>query len=170
MEVVGIINVRHGDGAVLVNSSGASRIGEALRRHARQLPDIIDAREALESKLAALAAVRRTKEDLTRIDAALEAMERDIEEGGRGVEGDESFHHAVTLAGHSPLLHRLMSEISDLIKETRLESLSQPGRPRESLQGHRAIAEAIRAQDPAGAAAAMRDHVDRVSDVALLRD
>lgn len=170
MEVVGIINVRHGDGAVLVDSSGSSRIGEALRRHARQLPDIIDAREALESKLAALAAVRRTEEDLARIDAALEAMERDIEEGGRGVDGDESFHNAVTLAGHSPLLHRLMTEISGLIKETRLESLSQPGRPRESLQGHRAIAEAIRAQDPAAAAAAMRDHVDRVSDVALLRD
>lgn len=170
MEVVGIVHVRHGDGAVLVDSSGSSRLVDALRRHAQQLPDIIDAREALESKLAALAAVRRTDEDLARIDAALEDMERDIEAGGRGVEGDESFHGAVTLAGHSPLLHRLMSEISDLIRETRIESLSQPGRPRESLEGHRAIADAIRDQDPDAAAAAMRAHVDKVSDVALLRD
>lgn len=170
MEVVGIINVRHGDGAVLVDSSGSSRVVEALRRHGQQLPDVIDAREALESKLAALAAVRRTEEDLARIDAALDDMERDIEQGGRGVQGDEAFHHAVTVAGHSPLLHRLMNEISDLIKETRIESLSQPGRPRESLGGHRAIAEAIRNQDPEAAAAAMRAHVDKVSDVALLRD
>jgi GntR family transcriptional regulator, transcriptional repressor for pyruvate dehydrogenase complex len=170
MEVVGIVHVRHGDGAVLVDSSGSSRLVDALRRHAQQLPDIIDAREALESKLAALAAVRRTDEDLARIEAALADMERDIEAGGRGVEGDESFHGAVTLAGHSPLLHRLMSEISDLIRETRIESLSQPGRPRESLDGHRAIADAIRDQDPDAAAAAMRAHVDKVSDVALLRD
>jgi GntR family transcriptional repressor for pyruvate dehydrogenase complex len=170
MEVVGIVHVRHGDGAVLVDSSGSSRLVDALRRHAQQLPDIIDAREALESKLAALAAVRRTEEDLARIDAALADMERDIEAGGRGVDGDESFHGAVTLAGHSPLLHKLMSEISDLIRETRIESLSQPGRPRESLEGHRTIADAIRDRDPDAAAAAMRAHVDKVSDVALLRD
>jgi GntR family transcriptional regulator, transcriptional repressor for pyruvate dehydrogenase complex len=170
MEVVGVIHVRHGDGAVLVDSSGSSKVVEALRRHAQQLPDIIEAREALESKLAALAAERRTEEDLARIDAALADMKRDIEDGGRGVEGDEAFHAAVTTAGHSALLQQLMNEISDLIKETRIESLSQPGRPQESLGGHRAIAAAIRDQNPDAAAAAMRAHVDKVSDVALLRD
>jgi GntR family transcriptional repressor for pyruvate dehydrogenase complex len=170
MEVVGVIHVRHGDGAVLVDSSGSSKVVESLRRHAQQLPDIIEAREALESKLAALAAVRRSEEDLARIDAALSDMQRDIEDGGRGVEGDEAFHAAVTTAGHSALLQQLMNEISDLIKETRIESLSQPGRPQESLEGHRAIAAAIRDQNPDAAAAAMRAHVDKVSDVALLRD
>jgi GntR family transcriptional repressor for pyruvate dehydrogenase complex len=170
MEVVGVIHVRHGDGAVLVDSSGSSKVVESLRRHAQQLPDIIEAREALESKLAALAAVRRSEEDLARIDAALSDMQRDIEDGGRGVEGDEAFHAAVTTAGHSALLQQLMNEISDLIKETRIESLSQPGRPQESLEGHRAIAAAIHDQNPDAAAAAMRAHVDKVSDVALLRD
>ena len=63
-----------------------------------------------------------------------------------------------------------MGEISDLIRETRIESLSQPGRPRDSLDGHRRIADAIRAGDPEVAAAAMHAHVDSVSDVALLRD
>ena len=170
MEVVGVINVRHGDGAVLVDSTGSSKVVDALRRHAQQLPAIIEAREALESKLSALAAVRRTEADLARINRALADMERDIAAGGRGVEGDEAFHAAVTIAGHSALLQRLMSEISDLIKETRLESLSQPGRPQESLEGHRAIADAIRDRNPDAAAAAMRTHIEKVSDVALLRD
>ena len=170
MEVVGVVAVRHGDGAVLVESSGTSKVVEALRRHAQRLPDIIEAREALESKLAGLAAVRRTEEDLARIDEALAVMAADIEAGGRGVEGDELFHAAVTTAGHSALLQRLMGEISDLVKETRIESLSQPDRPAESLAGHRRIAAAIRDRDAAGAAAAMSDHVERVSDVALLRD
>ena len=170
MEVVGVVAVRHGDGAVLVESSGTSKVVDALRRHAQQLPDIIEAREALESKLAALAAVRRTDDDLARIEAALEVMATDIAAGGRGVEGDELFHAAVTTAGHSALLQRLMGEISELVKETRIESLSQPERPRESLEGHRRIAAAIRERDAAAATEAMRDHVERVSDVALLRD
>ncbi len=93
------------------------------------LPEVIDTRDALETKIAALAADRRTEEDLRRIDDALDAMEADVEAGGRGVEGDERFHGAVTTAAHSLLLARLMDEIGELIKETRIESLSQPDRP-----------------------------------------
>jgi GntR family transcriptional repressor for pyruvate dehydrogenase complex len=95
-------------------------------------------------------------------------MERDIAAGGRGVEGDERFHAAVTVAGHSRLLARLMGEISDLIRDTRISSLSQPGRPDKSLEGHRKIAEAIRARDAEAAAVAMQEHVAMVSDVAAL--
>ena len=170
MEVVGVVSVRHGDGAVLVDSSGSSNVVDALRQHAQRLPDVIEARDALESKLAELAAVRRTPEDLQRIDEALDLMARDIDAGGRGVQGDELFHAAVTTAGHSALLQKLMGEISDLVRETRIESLSQPDRPQDSLEGHHAIAVAIRAQDAEAAATAMRDHVYKVSDVALLRD
>jgi len=169
MEVVGVVAVRHGDGAILVESQATSRIVGALRQHAERLPEVIEAREALETKLAALAAVRRTDEDLKEIDAALDFMAADIDGGGRGVEGDERFHAAVTAAGHSALLARLMAEISELIRETRIESLSQPGRPNDSLKGHRRIAEAIRAKNPEAAAAAMQAHIGMVSDVALLR-
>jgi GntR family transcriptional regulator, transcriptional repressor for pyruvate dehydrogenase complex len=169
MEVVGMVSVRHGDGVVLIEPAGSTKVVTALRRHAQQLPEIIEAREALETKLAALAAERRTKSDLAAIDEALEGMERDIAAGGRGVEGDELFHAAVTAAGHSALLARLMAEISELIKETRIESLSQPDRPLNSLHGHRRIAEAIRARDGEAAAVAMQDHITMVSDVALLR-
>jgi len=170
MEVVGMVSVRHGDGVVLVEPAGSAKVVNALRRHAQQLPEIIEAREALETKLAALAAGRRTESDLAAMDEALAFMERDIASGGRGVEADERFHAAVTAAGHSPLLARLMAEISDLIRETRISSLSQPDRPVNSLRGHRKIADAIRAGDAEAAALAMQEHVAMVSDVALLRD
>ena len=171
LEVVGVVEVRHGDGTVVTTRhQKSSRIVEAIRSHADRLPEIIETRDALETKIASLAAVRRTDDDLARIDEALDDMERDVEAGGRGVEGDERFHGAVTAASHSLLLARLMDEIGDLIRETRLESLGQPGRPQDSLAGHRAIAEAIRAGDPAAAAEAMHAHVAMVSDVALLRE
>src|SRR5215204_3352391 len=158
MEVVGMVSVRHGDGVVLVEPPGSAKVVNALRRHARQLPEIIEARDALETKLAALAAERRTEGDLTAIEEALAFMEREVAGGGRGVEGDERFHAAVTAAGRSRLLARLMAEISDLIRDTRISSLSQPGRPDASLKGHRRIADAIRARDSGAAAAAMQEH------------
>lgn len=171
LEVVGVVTVRHGDGTVVTEASrGQQRIVDAIRDHAHRLPEVIETRDALETKIAELAALRRTDDDLARIDDALAAMEADVEDGGRGVEGDERFHGAVTAAAHSLLLARLMEEIGDLIRETRIESLSQPGRPRDSLAGHRAVAEAIRAGDPEAAARAMHAHVEMVSDVALLRD
>lgn len=170
LEVVGVVSVRHGDGTVVASPVSAARIVQSIRAHAARLPDVIDTRDALETKLAALAAARRTPEDLVRIDAALAAMAADVDSGGRGVEGDELFHAAVTAAAHSPLLARLMTEIADLVRETRLESLAQPERPRASLAGHTAIADAIRAGDPSAAATAMHAHVEMVSDVALLRD
>jgi GntR family transcriptional repressor for pyruvate dehydrogenase complex len=170
LEVIGVVVVRHGDGTVLTERARGGPVIEAIRAHADRLPEIIEARDALESKLAALAASRRTDADLAAIRAALEEMERDIDAGGRGVEADELFHGAVTTAARSELLTQMMAAIHDLIRETRLESLSQPGRPRESLAGHRRVADAIAAGDPEAAAQAMHEHVMLVSDVALLRE
>ncbi len=168
LEVIGVVTVRHGDGTV-VTGNATSRIVDAIRAHADRLPEIIETRDALETKIAALAAERRSDDDLARIHGALDEMAADIAAGGRGVEGDELFHGAVVTAAHSLLLARLMGEIGGLIRESRLESLSQPGRPRDSLAGHRAIAQAIADGDPKAAADAMHAHVEMVSDVAVLR-
>ncbi|TWD82380.1 GntR family transcriptional regulator [Kribbella amoyensis] len=170
LEVIGVVMVRHGDGTVLTDRARTAPVIEAIRAHADRLPEIIEARDALESKLAALAAVRRTDADLATIRLTLSDMERDLAAGGRGVEADERFHAAVTAAARSDLLAQMMAALQDLIQETRIESLSQPGRPEESLAGHRRIADAIAAGDAAAASRAMHEHVLLVSDVAVLRE
>src|SRR5215211_5599010 len=78
LEVIGVVAVRHGDGTVLTDKPRVGRITDAIRAHAERIPDVIEARDALETKIAALAAQRRTQEDLDRIDAALKAMDKDI--------------------------------------------------------------------------------------------
>jgi GntR family transcriptional repressor for pyruvate dehydrogenase complex len=170
LEVQGVLSVRHGDGAILVRRPTEERAIKALREHADRIPDVIEAREALEVKLAGLAAARRTDAEMAAIDAAIATMEAEVEAGERGVLGDEMFHEAITAAAHSSLLAKLMHEISGLIRETRIESLSQENRPRASLEGHRKIADAVRKQDPREASRAMAEHIRLVSDVALLRD
>jgi GntR family transcriptional repressor for pyruvate dehydrogenase complex len=170
LEVQGVLSVRHGDGAILLRRPTEERAIRALREHADRIPDIIEARVALEVNLAGLAAARRTDAEMAAIDTAIATMEAEVEAGDRGVLGDEMFHEAITAAAHSSLLAKLMHEISGLIRETRIESLSQQNRPRASLEGHRRIADAVRKQDADEASRAMADHIRLVSDVALLRD
>lgn len=170
LEVQGIIDVRHGDGAIILDVPPSGQVLSALRARRRRLEEVIEAREAMEVKLAALAAKRHDETDLAAIDEALGVMQNEIDRGERGMAGDERFHAAVTAAAHSGLLGDLMAEIAELIRESRFESLSQPGRPESSLLAHRRVAAAIRARDPEGASLAMAEHLDAVSDVGLLRE
>jgi GntR family transcriptional regulator, transcriptional repressor for pyruvate dehydrogenase complex len=170
LEVQGVVEVRHGEGAILRDAPPDEAIVSGVTAHRRRLPEVIEAREALEVQLASLAALRRTQEDLQRIDDALDTMAAEIERGERGLSGDEQFHAAVTAAARSGLLADLMADISAAIRESRVESLSQPERPMQSLASHREIAAGIRAGDAEAAGTAMRNHIRLVSDVALLRD
>ncbi|MER7396788.1 FCD domain-containing protein [Streptomyces sp. NPDC000151] len=169
LEVQGLVEVRHGGGTYLVRDTlDAAEPVERLVERRRRLPDVLEAREAMETKLAELAARRRTDADLAALDDALAHMAKDVEDGGPGVEGDRRFHAAVTAAAHSALLAEFMRSIAEQIGESRNESLRQPGRPKRSLAQHRRILEAVRAGDPKAAAAAMRRHLRTVAEVRLL--
>ena len=169
LEVQGLLEVRHG-GGIYVRSLDVDpeRLKTMLTRR-RRLPDVLEAREAIECMLARLAAQRRTDADLTEIDEALGAMAADIAEGGIGDDADRAFHAAIALASKNRLLSDVMAALADPIQETRLESLGEPGRPLRSLGDHRRIAEAIRREDPRAAETAMRRHLKIVSDIRLMR-
>ncbi|RSN28920.1 GntR family transcriptional regulator [Amycolatopsis sp. WAC 04169] len=168
LEVQGLLESRHGGGTYLRNDHlDVEPVDELVARRSR-LPEVLEAREAMETKLAELAALRRSDEDLAAIDAALEFMKSEIEDGGHGAEGDRRFHEAITAAARNALLAEFMRSIDMQIAESRNESLRQPGRPWRSLSQHQRIAEAIRAGAPKAAANAMRQHVQTVSKVRLL--
>src|SRR5687768_14729162 len=118
LEVLGVIDVQHGTGAVLARRPSVASVIKGLREHQSRLPEIVEARSTLEVKLAGLAASRRTNEDLKAIDEALDVMAREIKDGDRGVRGDELFHQAITEAAHSSVLARLMAFIAEMILET----------------------------------------------------
>jgi GntR family transcriptional regulator, transcriptional repressor for pyruvate dehydrogenase complex len=169
LEVRGTLEVRHGDGIYLRSLSSDSGHQMELMTKRHRLPAILEAREALETQLAALAAARRTDAEIAAMDQALDVMAADIEAGGFGEEGDRLFHEAVTGAARSPLLADFMAGLAVPISETRRSSLGEPGRPRRSLRAHLRILEAIRRGDAPAARQAMRRHVNMVADIGLLR-
>jgi GntR family transcriptional regulator, transcriptional repressor for pyruvate dehydrogenase complex len=168
LEVQGLVEVRHGGGTYLRRDDLTVEPIGALLDRKRRLPDVLQAREALEVKLAELAAATRSDTELAQMNAALDEMRRSISDGGLGDEGDRKFHAAVAAAAHNPILVTFMQQIAPLVAESRMESLRQPGRPARSLVQHERIADAISARDPGRAATAMRRHVRTVSDVRLL--
>lgn len=169
LQVQGVVQVRHGGGTYLLRADQPAEPIDTLVERRRLLPDVLDAREALETKLAELAAARRSEADLAEIEAGLAQMRAAIEAGDLGTEGDRRFHAAVAAAAHSPILAGFMREIAHEVAESRGESLRQPGRPARSLAQHQRITDAIRRGDGAAARAAMRRHVRTVGRVQLLR-
>ena len=169
LEAQGFIEVRHGGGVFLRRSRGFGGVLHKLVERRARLPEVLEARELLEVRLAELAATRRGLGDLAAMREALTQMEAELDDRGLGLGGDSAFHHAVHRAGNNKVLEHVIDGLAEAIHETRMESLSEPDRPRNSLQAHRRILEAIEAGEPARAADAMRAHLRQVSDVALLR-
>jgi GntR family transcriptional repressor for pyruvate dehydrogenase complex len=181
----GLLQVVHGHGTVVAASTNRPVI-EALRYGMRQNADllgIVEVRLALEVEAAALAAERRTEEDLGALRGALDRMLAMHDPTGF-VEADVAFHQAVIRATHNPVFIMVAESMASLLEETRLAIASdrsgriagphrQPaaartphtpaeGAPKED--SHVGILRRIVARDGLGAAAAMRSHLSEVRD------
>lgn len=119
------------------------------------LDHLNEMRMVLEPEAAALAAERRSAEQLDAIFAWADAMGDQHESF---VEADLNFHLAVSAAAGNPFLQSIATLIEVALKA--LLTISSPAeddqRLRESVADHRAIAEAIARRQPAVARAAMR--------------
>ncbi|MGH3498405.1 MAG: FadR/GntR family transcriptional regulator [Nocardioidaceae bacterium] len=168
LEVQRLVETRHGGGTFLLRDDVKFDSVSALLARRDRLPHVMDARIALEGKLAELAALRRTEDDVLAMQDALADMAEAVTADRDANPGDKQFHGAVAAAARNPLLSRFLNEIEDEVTESRSESLRQRGRPRQSLRQHQRIADAIRDGNPRAARAAMERHLASVRKVRLL--
>jgi len=169
LQALGFVDVRHGEGVFLRRTRGFGESLTKLLERRRRLPDVLEAREALEVKLAELAAANWRADDLEAMKSALAQMQSEVAGSGLGTEGDAAFHHAIALAARNEILLHMIDTMAEVIHESRIESLSEPGRPTRSLEAHRRILAAIEARSTDLAADEMRQHLRVVADVSLLR-
>jgi GntR family transcriptional repressor for pyruvate dehydrogenase complex len=161
LRVMGLVDIRHGDGVYLRQPSAAvvPTLASELAGAEVDHPMIWEVREGVEAQAARLAARRRTDEDLAAMHDALTAMARSIDRGGDGIDGDRLFHLAVVDAAHNRLLKRMAEEIADAMDRTSEASLTHPGRAPLSLAAHHEILRAIEDRDEERAVEAMRAHI-----------
>jgi DNA-binding FadR family transcriptional regulator len=143
--------------------------GEAAGAGNPLLRDLGEVRGIVEPAAARLAAERRTADDLAALADALDAMDAPDDEASHAVEADLAFHRALLTASHNELLQRMDSVIATgLAYRDRL--VHGFGHTRDPAPSHRAVLDAVRAQDAGAAEAAMRTLLDQAGrDLGKLR-
>jgi GntR family transcriptional repressor for pyruvate dehydrogenase complex len=131
--------------------------------HQRQLFEV---RLVLDPPAAALAARRATPEQLAKLRAVLETQERDLADGGSGLEADTHFHTLLFDASGNSFLGDIAGQVTALLQGHR-EHFATPERGTLSLAQHRRIFQAVEARNPKAAERHMRAHLRKIEEMVL---
>ncbi len=161
MEMMGCVESHVGAGTY-IKSPDVSNIVEPFAMAFKQSgKELIEVRLILETEIAALAARRRTDEQLLALEKTLVDMEDDLQAGGNGVKADEDFHVLLATAAGNEALSVMMNMCAGILSRTRPITQSVKNVPRMTLKDHTMICEAIRMQDERAARRHMRAHLNR---------
>ncbi|WP_210587968.1 FadR/GntR family transcriptional regulator [Streptomyces sp. GESEQ-35] len=142
----GLVQPRQGAGVFVIATEPVEDWPTRLRRAA--VTDVYEVRMAVEVQAARLAARRRTPEDLTVIEAALEHRRAAAEADDVAfVDADIAFHAAVVAAAHNPVLTDLFTEFTPVLRTGLVELLTLTGLrthdPNTADAAHEEIARAV---------------------------
>jgi len=128
--------------------------------------ELLRARAIIEGETAALAAKEATAEEIAEIRAAVEELRRSHSSGQRSESADRRFHVAIAKGAHNGPLAVVVQLLWDQGRGTvwkRMERhFSTPALRVATIRDHRAVLEAIEAQQPQKARKAMHQHLARV--------
>lgn len=165
----GLITTRQGLGAFVSNDpsprsfsiipNDLQSIDEVLR--------VLELRMGIEYEAAGLAALRRTPDDIERMQDRLDALDKAIEEGGYGAEEDFAFHRSILVATQNSYYGRLFDTFGNTMvprQWARLDNMTAAERQRHATRmrrEHHAIFAAIRDGDEPSARRAIRSHLSK---------
>jgi GntR family transcriptional regulator, transcriptional repressor for pyruvate dehydrogenase complex len=170
LELRGLIQGKQGGGTFVrsVSADDLTRpMTTALLAGKREIADLFELREMIEPAIARKAAERAEPRHLDELERILEQQRSKVERGEPYPDEDAAFHYTVAVAANNAALLRLVNVIMDLLRESRATYLQRGSRPQRSLEGHRALLDALRHHDPARAERIMREHIAAVADGVL---
>jgi GntR family transcriptional repressor for pyruvate dehydrogenase complex len=167
LQASGLVATRHGVGTFVVSAGEADNFRIAPEQVAtiREVVAVLARRIGLEAEAAALAATRRSAENLQAMREALAAFAKAIAEDADAVASDMQLHLEIARATQNQHFAELMTYLGTmLIPRTRVNSARFAGEGlREYLlrvhAEHESIVDAIAGRDPEAARAAMRTHL-----------
>ncbi|MFC0558810.1 FadR/GntR family transcriptional regulator [Halalkalibacter alkalisediminis] len=127
----------------------------------------LEAREALEPKVAELASQRATSENISKLEDVMTKMEEKLKYPEEHVEADSSFHLALAEATQNFVFVSMMESNLNMIRQVRKQTLHSESRYLKSLSEHRAILEAVKQRDAEKAVEATLDHLKHIRDHVL---
>lgn len=131
----------------------------------KDVDEISQVRERLESFAASLAARYITPWDLERLQTLLNGLEPlDAHMPREFFEADRAFHSVIIEASGHRRIRDIITTLSDQIQRLRYVSTADPERAAHAHAEHRAIAAALSARDPAEAERAMQVHLQHAHE------
>jgi GntR family transcriptional regulator, transcriptional repressor for pyruvate dehydrogenase complex len=178
LKAMGLIEIRQGGGCRVINNAPTSTTDislpelDSLRMNRSTLLELLEARQSLEVSNAAIAATKRTDQDLAEFAALIQEMEGSVGHDLEGERTDLLFHLTLARATHNSIMLRLFESIANqletAIREIRRVELYSNQRVAERLyREHLAIYEAVRNQDSELAALTMKQHLQHVENILM---
>lgn len=159
---------QQGRGAFVADTANPTVL--SIDRDALQKGDafksLFELRGILEVHAAALAARRRSKDDLVRMQEALASMTASPYGSVQWLKKDLEFHIAIARATGNAYIVQFIGFVSEKVRDSILvagASHASDEMARATLVEHERIRVAVKAGDPAGAQEAMRVHLDNAS-------
>ena len=134
-------------------------IDDILKLQEPSFKELVEARIFLELKGVKLAALRRSADDLKRMEEALAAYSNKVIRGEEAVQEDLLFHLAIARASANPTLISFMLKITpEIINNFEQHHICDKNTAFKGIQEHKDIVDAIREKDPASAKSSMKEH------------
>jgi len=171
LSLLGIVQKRWGRGNFISEDINLSLIHNSIKHMVvlkeQEILDVIEARMAVESELASLAAKRRTEEDLFRLKGALDSYLRCTRGSLKKLELDLAFHATIANVGRSKILEGLQKVLSEKCYSVMRFGAWLNDIVKDAEADHIRIYEAISDGDEVRARDSMRSHLMKLVDKVL---
>lgn len=158
LEARGILEATHGEGRYFTGNAGFDFDASLENMRESAVLEILDAREALETKIVMLAAENAEPEDLTRLRQIIDSV---TDPDGYTFEWNREFHLTIAKASKNTVLYEMLSLILQLRTEVHRKDLLTKKQLRRIAQDHNRIIEAIAARDAETACSVMKHHLNQ---------
>lgn len=162
LESRGLVRKLQGKGIVVIDQTieaAAEQIKIALEYKNISIKDMIDFREAMEIKLAELAAVKCTNDDISEMFECLEKMNSVSDSYEEFAHYDYLFHESIAKASGNTISTLIMKALKPLLHRQISHNIKQYFSPKQVLDYHHKIFNEIKNHHAKSAGQAMAEHL-----------
>jgi GntR family transcriptional repressor for pyruvate dehydrogenase complex len=165
LKSLGLVDSRQGSGVFVSQKLPFAPLNFEARHAASQeaVIQMVEVRRALEAEVAALAAQRRSSDDIRAIHQAVQALNEAVQAGGNGVAEDVRFHRAIANATRNPFLIQTLEYLGQFLhgatQVTRANEARRVDFAAEVQTEHQAIVKAVEAGNVHAAREAAATHM-----------
>jgi GntR family transcriptional repressor for pyruvate dehydrogenase complex len=163
LAALGIIRVQHGKGAFLKDSISVAALNNVLiplfpQYDINRMNDLVEARNLIESEIAAKAAESRTEEQITEIESLLAYDAEVFNNAERFAKRDYAFHLALAHMAGNQFFLAMYQALYHQIQTFLVQYAQSIDNREEAMERHRPILQAIIDQDSQTARQLAREH------------